>query len=130
MIALEEIRDASDDAMTKIDNDPNRIAELGDDYLTSLELHMKTARPMLEQTLISFCNGDVDAANAALAHVATFKQGKLVRLVRAGYAAMKASHRNPSINQLAALVYNVQVGVGLVAVEQERRQAVRAGAMN
>lgn len=130
MIALEEIRDASDDAMTKIDNDPNRIAELGDDDLTSLALHMKTARPMLEQTLISFCNGDVDAANAALAHVAAFKQGKLVRLVRAGYAAMKAAHRNPSINQLAALVYNVQVGVGLIAVEQERRQAVRAGAMN
>lgn len=130
MMILEEIRDASDDAMDKIGNDPNRIAELDDDDLTALALHMKTARPMLEQTLVSFCFGDVDKANAALKHVADFPQSKLVKLVRRGYAAMKAPHRNPSLNQLAALVYNVQVGVGLVMVEQERRQAVKARAMN
>lgn len=129
ILDLEDLRDDADAAMTKIGNDPNRIAELGDDDLTALAVHMKVARPLLEDTLVSFCLGDVDKANTALKHVAEFSQSKLVKLVRRGYDAMK-THRNPSLNQLAALVYNLQVGVGAVMVEQERRQALKAGAMN
>lgn len=129
MTILDEIRDASEEALAKIANDPNRIAELDDDDLTAVALQVKTARPMMEQTLISFCNGDVDKANAALKHVAEFSQAKLVKLVRRGYAAMK-THRNPSLNQLAALVYDLQVGCGAIMVEQERRQVVKARAMN
>lgn len=130
MTLLEEIRDASEEALAKIASDPNRIRELDDDDLTAVALQVKTARPMMENALISFCNGDVDRANAALKTVAEFSQAKLVKLVRRGHAAMRAPHRNPSINQLAALVYDLQVGCGAITVEQERRQAVKARAMN
>lgn len=127
---IEQLRDDADEAMTKIGNDPNRIAELDDDELTALALHMTFMWPILEGHLLGLCGNDVDAANAALAHVSEFSQGKLVKLVRRAYAAVKAPHRNPSKNQIAALLYNVQVGVGALQVEQERRQAVKARAMN
>lgn len=127
---FDQLRDDADAAMDKIGNDPNRIAELGDDDLTALALQMKAAWPLLETHLVALCGGDIDAANAALAHVEGFGQGKLVKLYRAGYAAIRAKHRNPSRNQLAALLLNVQTGVGAIQVEQERRQAVKAGAVN
>lgn len=130
MTMLDQLRDDADAAMDKIGQDPNRVAELGDDDLTALALHMKTAWPVLEGHLLALCGGDVDAANAALARVADFSQGKLVKLIRNGYAAIKGPNRNPTRNQIAALLYNVQVGTGVVMVEQERRQAVQAGAMN
>lgn len=127
---FDQLRDDADAAMDKIGNDPNRITELDDDDLTALALQMKAAWPLLESHLVALCGGDVDAANAALAHVAEFGQGKLTKIVRAGYAAVKARHCNPSKNQLAALLLNVQTGVGAIQVEQERRQAVKAHALN
>ncbi|MCL4716713.1 MAG: hypothetical protein KJZ75_17515 [Hyphomonadaceae bacterium] len=130
MSVFEELRAASDDAMARIGGDPNRIAELADDDLTALAAHMKTVWPILECHLLAICGNDVDAANAALEHVAGFSPGKLSKLVRRGYVAVKARHANPTRNQLAALVINVQTGVGAVQVEQERRQALKVGAMN
>lgn len=125
---LEQIRDAAEHAFAKVGNDPNRIGELNDDDLTSVALHLKTQRPIAEDALIVLCGG-VDQANAALKRVGEYPQGKLVKLVRAAYRAMK-THRNPSVGQFASFVYNLHVGVGAVMVEQERRQAKRAGRVN
>jgi hypothetical protein len=125
---FEEIRDASERAFAKIGNDPDRLRELSDDDLTSIAVHVKTARPLLEATLVSLC-GSQDKANAALDRVMSYSQGKLLKLVRVAQVAMK-THRNPSVGQLAALVIDVQVGCGAIQVEQERRQVREAGRMN
>lgn len=127
-LPFEEIRDAAEHAFAKVGNDPNRIAELSDDDLLSLSVHLKTQRPIVEAALISQCGG-VDQANAALQRAMAYSQGKLVKMVHAAYRAMK-THGNPSVGQFAAFVINTQVGVGAVMVEQERRQAKRAGRMN
>lgn len=128
MIPLDEIRDASEAALAKIGNDPERIRELDDDDLTSVALQMKVARPMVERLLATLC-GSTDAADAALARTMKYSQGKLVKMVRAAHVAMK-THGNPSVGQIAALVLDVQAGCGAVMVEQERRAAVKAHAMH
>lgn len=127
-LPLEEIRDASERAFAKIDHNPERIRELTDDDLSSVAVHVKATRPLVEQALIALCGGE-GQANAALARVMSYSQGKLAKLVRAAHAAMK-THRNPSVGQFAALVLDVQVGCGAVMVEQERRAAVRSGRVN
>lgn len=127
-LPLETIRDGSEAAFAKIGNDPARIRELCDDDLTSVALHLKTTRPLVEDALIALC-GDADKANAALARVMKLSQGKIAKLVRAAHAGMK-THRNPSTGQFAALVLDIQVGCGAVQVEQERRAATRGGRMN
>lgn len=129
MMGLDEIRDAAEEAFAKIDRNPDRLHELDADDLTAIAVQIKLALPMMEQTLLSFCNGDTERANAALTRVGTFKQAKLVRLVRECHTALR-THRNPSLYQIAALVVDLQVGVGAVTVEQERRDAVRGRAMN
>ena len=102
--------------------------ELDDDDLLSVAVHLKTQRPIVEQALIALC-GDTDKANVALQRVMAYSQGKLVKLVRAAQVALR-THRNPSVGQLAAFVLDIQTGCGAVMVEQERRQALRAGRMN
>jgi len=129
MIALEEIRDASDAALAKIDRNPDRISELSDYDLCSVATHLKTMRPLIEQTLVAFCCGDVARADAALARVKGFSQEHLVRLVQDAHKGMR-THRNPTLHQLAAMVLDAQTGVGAVTVELERRQALRANALN
>lgn len=125
---IEEIRDAAENAFAKIDRNPDRMAELSDEDLASVALHVKILRPMTEETLVALCGG-IDAANAALARVQQFSQGKLITLVRAAHVAMKGT-RGPSVNQLAALVFDCAVGCGAVQVEQQRRAALRANAMH
>lgn len=127
-LALEEARDAAEAVLAKVSNDPSRIAELGDDDLTSLATHLQTQRPIVEGLLVSLC-GDTDGANAALQRALGFPKTKLVKLVRAAYAAMHAQ-RSPSVNQFAAFVINTHVGIGAVQVEQERRATMRANRMN
>jgi hypothetical protein len=127
-LPLEEIRDASEAAFAKIGHDPDRLRELADEDLTSIAVHVKTTRPLVEAALVSLC-GDEDKANAALKRVMAYSQGKLVKAVRAAQRAIK-THRNPSVGQFAAFVLDIQVGCGAVQVEQERRQALRAGRMN
>jgi len=127
-LPLGEIRDAADAAMSTIDADPTRIGELGDADLTSVAVHLKTQLPIFEHMLVALC-GNAEQANAALQRALAYSKGKLAKLVRAGHVAV-TTHGNPSVGQLAALVINSQVGVGAVQVEQERRQALRAGRMN
>lgn len=125
---LEEIRDASEAAFARIGHNPDRLQELTDAELTSVALHVKTMRPILEAELVCMCGGQ-DQANAALQEAIKRPQGKLVKLVRAAKLAMK-THRNPSRGQFAALVLDVQAGCGAVQVEQERRAANRCGRVN
>ncbi len=127
-LPLEEIRDASEEALRKIDNDPDRIGELSDDDLTAVALQMKTLHPMVEAALVSLC-GNVESANGVLARVYRYSQGKLVKLVRGAHVAMK-THGNPSTGQLAALLIDTKTAVGAITTEQERRNATRAGRMN
>jgi hypothetical protein len=127
-LPLEGIRSASERAFAKIGNDPNRIGELSDEDLTSIAVHVKTMRPIVEQALTSLC-GDADKANAALQRVMAYSQGKLLKLVRAAHAGMK-THRNLSVGQLAAFVLDIQIGCSAVQVEQERRHACKARRVN
>jgi len=127
-LPLEQIRDASEQAMARIAFNTNRIAELDDDELSAVALHVKTTRPLMEAALISLC-GDEAKANAELQRVMSYSQGKLVKLVRRGQEAMQ-THRNPTLRQFAAYVLDVQIGCAAVQVEQEKRAAKLAGRMN
>jgi hypothetical protein len=127
-LPLEDIRDASERAMAKIGNNPDRLNELSDDDLTSIAVHVKTARPLVEAALVSLC-GDAGKANDALQRVMAYSHRKLVKAVRSAQDAMK-THRNPSVGQFAAFVLDIQVGCTAVQVEQERRQALRVGRMH
>jgi hypothetical protein len=128
LLPLEDIRDASNEAFAKIDYNPDRLRELSDADLNAIAMHVKATRAILEAELVCIC-GDAGKANEAVERVMAFSQGKLIKLVRAAQHAMK-THRNPSHGQVAALLIDARAGCGAVIVEQERRAALKAGAMN
>jgi len=122
------IREAAEAAWQKIGSNPNRLTELSDYDLLSLATQAKAAAPVFEAMLVSRCGG-IDAANVVLQHVGALSQGKLIKLVRMANIARIAG-RTLSENQIAAMFIDQTTGVGAVTVEQERRAALRAGAMN
>ena len=128
MIPLPEIRDAADRAWSKIGYSPDRLHELADEDLDALERATVTMRPMAEAVLVEMCGG-VDKANAVLAKLKGFKQSRLIRLVEAAKRAVHLRHMLTRY-QIAAFVIDAQCGCGFIAVERERRQAKRSGAMN
>jgi hypothetical protein len=122
------IREDAERAFAKISNDANRLSELDDDDLLAVATQVKTALPVVETLLVARCGG-IDRANEVLAQVFALPQAKLVKLVRLGNIA-RVGGRQLTARQLAASVVDINTGVGAVTVEQQRRTALRAGAMN
>ncbi len=125
---LENIRSAAENAWAKVGYSPDRIHELCDDDLDALERATATMRPMAEAALVEMVGG-VEPANALLGKLKGFTQARMIKLVHAAKRASRLRHI-PTQYQMAALVIDVQVGCNFIAVERERREAVRSHAMN